>query len=136
LVSPHLADLLEERPASFVPISPALSAQELRDELIRRGVADDLIQRAKQKELSFSSRLTGCRTCLPLSPVEHPMPLRSNTKQAAFQKFPQKCFWRGYASQRNSVQTYAPISATGERAGTRYRAHSLQTYASNRANLW
>jgi hypothetical protein len=48
-----IADLPEERPASFAPISPALSPQELREELIRRGVAeeiaDDLIARVKRK---------------------------------------------------------------------------------------
>jgi hypothetical protein len=48
-----IADLPEESPASFAPLSPALSEQELRDELIRRGVdktiVDDLINRAKRK---------------------------------------------------------------------------------------
>jgi hypothetical protein len=48
-----IADLGEESPPSFVALSPALSEQELRDELILRGVdksiVDDLIDRAKRK---------------------------------------------------------------------------------------
>jgi len=48
-----IADLPDESPTSFAPLSPALSEQELRDELIRRGVdpgiADDLIGRTKRK---------------------------------------------------------------------------------------
>jgi hypothetical protein len=48
-----IADLPDESPAAFAPLSPALSEQELRDELVRRGVdksiVDDLIGRTKRK---------------------------------------------------------------------------------------
>lgn len=48
-----IADLPDESPASFAPLSPALTEQELREELLSRGVekriADDLIERAKSK---------------------------------------------------------------------------------------
>jgi hypothetical protein len=48
-----IADIPDESPAAFAPISPALSEEELQDELVRRGVdrniVDDLIGRTKRK---------------------------------------------------------------------------------------
>jgi hypothetical protein len=48
-----ISDIPEERPPGFAPISLALSAQELREELVGRGVAgniaDDLIECARRK---------------------------------------------------------------------------------------
>jgi hypothetical protein len=48
-----IADLPEESPASFAPLTPALSEKELYDELVLRGVSEDiakdLIMRVKNK---------------------------------------------------------------------------------------
>jgi hypothetical protein len=53
-----ISDFPEESPPPFTPISPALTEDELREELIGRGVkadiADDLIARVNAKAPIFS----------------------------------------------------------------------------------
>jgi hypothetical protein len=63
MVALRLQNLPEERPATFAAISPALLAQELGDELIHRGVAEDiadnLIQRPKREGTEFFLTVEG-----------------------------------------------------------------------------